>query len=98
MKNAKLDQQHELEDLRLQLADKEAELLTLEMKDHLDSLRDLVYLLTRRVDTLENNVAKQNVTIVAAQKEQKNSTTNSKIFSLMTMITIISAIYYKFKH
>ena len=100
VRNAKLEQQQELEDnlsaLRQQLADKESEFLNFEIRDHLDSVRDLVSMLTRRVEILENNVSQQN--IVYAKNEKQSYITNSRILSLITMLTAISAIYYKFRH
>ena len=100
VRNAKLEQQQELEDnlsaLRQQLADKESEFLNFEIRDHFDSVRDLVSMLTRRVELLENNVT--NIKIINAKKAQNNSTTNSIIFSLITGVAAISAIYYKFRH
>ena len=100
VRNTKLEQQQELEDnlsaLRQQLADKESEFLNFEIRDHLDSVRDLVSMLTRRIELLENNVT--NIKIINAKKDQNNSTTNSIIFSLITGVVAISAIYYKFRH
>ena len=90
-RNAKLEQQQELEDnlsaLRQQLADKESEFLNFEIRDHLDSVRDLVSMLTRRIELLENNVT--NIKIINAKKDQNNSTTNSIIFSLITGVVAI---------
>ena len=100
VRNAKLDQQHELEeqlaDLRQQLSNKEAEFLNFEIRDHLDSLRGVVDILTRRIEILENNASQQRLVVEDANKN--NNTANSRLFSLITMLTAISAIYYKYRH
>ena len=100
VRNAKLDQQHELEEqlaeLRQQLSNKEAEFLNFEIRDHLDSLRGVVDILTRRIEILENNASQQRLVVEDANKN--NNTANSRLFSLITMLTAISAIYYKYRH
>ena len=100
VRNAKLDQQHELEeqlaDLRQQLSNKESEFLNFEIRDHLDSLRGIVDILTRRIEILENNASQQRLVVEDANKN--NNTANSQLFSLITMLTAISAIYYKYRH
>ena len=102
IRNAKLDQQQELEeqlaDLRQQLADKETEFLNFEIRDHVDSLQDMLRMLTRRIEILETNAERQAIKIADTTNGRKNNITNSRIFSLITIITTISAIYYKLRH
>jgi len=86
VRNAILDKQYEFENdlatLRQQLADKESESLHFEIQQCLNSFRDEIWNIKNRLNVLE--------------KKQRQFVVKPKLFTLLSMITVIVAIYYRY--
>ena len=86
VRNAILDKQYEFENdlatLRQQLAVKESESLHFEIQQCLNSFRDEIWNIKNRLNVLE--------------KKQRQFVVKPKLFTLLSMITVIVAIYYRY--
>jgi len=93
VRNAQIEEEDELEDelssLHEQLSNKKSEFINLRIRRHLDSIKLEMEFLTRRFEILEESLKQQNIEPYA---------TNSRIFSLLVVITAISTFYYKLRH
>ena len=87
IKNAILDKQHEFEydlaTLRQQLADKESESLNFELQEYMDSFRNEIWTIKRRLDILET--------------KQQQFVVEPKSTTLLSIIAVIAAIYYRYR-
>ena len=87
IRNAILDQQHELEEdlcaLRQQLIDKEGEFLNLEINQRMDGIHYKIQGIKKRLDILDRKV-------LSNSKE-------TKIYSMISIISLMAAIYYKLR-
>ena len=87
IRNAILDKQHELEedlcDLRQQLIDKEGEFLNCEINQRMDGIHQNIQIIKKRLDILDRKV-------LSNSKE-------TKIYSMISIISLMTAIYYKLR-
>ena len=87
IRNAILDQQHELEEdlcaLRQQLIDKEGEFLNCEINQRMDGIHQNIQIIKKRLDILDRKV-------LSNSKE-------TKIYSMISIISLMTAIYYKLR-
>ena len=81
---------------RKQLTEKENEYLEFDIQQRLEKFKDQIDFIKRRLDNLEDITEQQKIRMIVTEKQQ-DKRSPIRLFSLLSVITAITAMFYKFR-